>query len=804
MSVVCFGQIVLGPPGCGKTTYCRGMRELLEQLGRRPAVINLDPANDRPTYECDVDIAELVDIARVMEETQLGPNGGLMYCMEYLEQNIDWLEEKLRGLTGRYLLFDCPGQVEVYTHHESLRNVIQRLQSLDMRLAAVHLVDSYYCTEPATYISALVLSLGCMAQLSLPHVNVLSKVDLLPRYGDLDLGLEYYTQADELETIVAAAEDGGRFSEKNARLTRALCEVVEDYSLVCFTTLNIQEKESAMEVLRLVDKANGFVFTSMEMSSSAASLSSCVAVDPAAYSALNVHERSQAPLPVAQAPAAPLSHAALSPPRSPLCTASPLPSQPQAPVSPPGPTPIKALSCSPTHARKGSTPPSLFFAEPQTCAAPRFVPSGSPAGPQALPDGWEMREEPDGSPYYACPALMLVQTRRPVGPGPHKDPEATGDPLLPPGWRACVDWTAGRWYYANDATGALQFERPAREEDVVERVLDAAVACREVAAGFLCAWSADLPQTTAEAVARALVARTLDERVACVRVCDVLCEWIAWFPEDFRAPEMQGIVRAFSEAAEARGLRQPAEALLARLAGAAEESASASSESGDEAIDERAQSSAASDLPLTLRPRDLAQLLLRVDHELFVAIPPRAFFLPERRGPCVAIARQFGAEADWARASLVAAPRRLVPYFLDLAEELCDAGDLHCCLAVVSALGSDDVRSAAHAWDRNALARLRALEDLCRVGPDCTHPSLYEATVRCACAAVVPHAGSLIATASNVMRMTPSPDKYRALGSVFLLVRRLQGLRPPEAAWPGRDPALRALRSLRQVPPAHS
>nr|KAF6505349.1 GPN-loop GTPase 2 [Rousettus aegyptiacus] len=41
-----FGQAVIGPPGSGKTTYCLGMSEFLRSLGRRVAVVNLDPANE--------------------------------------------------------------------------------------------------------------------------------------------------------------------------------------------------------------------------------------------------------------------------------------------------------------------------------------------------------------------------------------------------------------------------------------------------------------------------------------------------------------------------------------------------------------------------------------------------------------------------------------------------------------------------------------------------------------------------------------------------------------------------------------
>ena len=39
-------------------------------------MVNLDPANEDLPYECAVNISELVDLAKVMESENLGPNGG--------------------------------------------------------------------------------------------------------------------------------------------------------------------------------------------------------------------------------------------------------------------------------------------------------------------------------------------------------------------------------------------------------------------------------------------------------------------------------------------------------------------------------------------------------------------------------------------------------------------------------------------------------------------------------------------------------------------------------------------------------
>ncbi|OMH79942.1 GPN-loop GTPase 2 [Zancudomyces culisetae] len=55
----------------------------------------MDPANEKVPYKSDIDINELINIDDVQEEYGLGPNGSLMYCMEYLENNISWLLEKL-------------------------------------------------------------------------------------------------------------------------------------------------------------------------------------------------------------------------------------------------------------------------------------------------------------------------------------------------------------------------------------------------------------------------------------------------------------------------------------------------------------------------------------------------------------------------------------------------------------------------------------------------------------------------------------------------------------------------------------
>lgn len=92
---------MIGPPGSGKTTYCSAMQQLMRAIGRECCVVNLDPANEFISYECDVNISDLITVEDVIKNLGLGPNGGLLYCMEYLESNQDWLLSKLKDFSGR-------------------------------------------------------------------------------------------------------------------------------------------------------------------------------------------------------------------------------------------------------------------------------------------------------------------------------------------------------------------------------------------------------------------------------------------------------------------------------------------------------------------------------------------------------------------------------------------------------------------------------------------------------------------------------------------------------------------------------
>lgn len=133
-----YGQVVIGPPGAGKTTYCGAAKEFLTGTGRKVILVNLDPANDALPFTPDIDITDIISLGEAIDILKLGPNGGLLYCMEFIEKNFDLFEDRLSAYAKEeyYFIFDCPGQVELYTHHSAMKNILKKLLSIDFKVRA--------------------------------------------------------------------------------------------------------------------------------------------------------------------------------------------------------------------------------------------------------------------------------------------------------------------------------------------------------------------------------------------------------------------------------------------------------------------------------------------------------------------------------------------------------------------------------------------------------------------------------------------------------------------------------------------
>lgn len=243
-----YAQLVIGPAGSGKSTYCSSLYQHCETVGRTMHVVNLDPAAENFDYPVAMDIRELISLEDVMEELGLGPNGGLLYCMEHLEENLDdWLTEELDNyMDDDYLVFDCPGQIELFSHVPVLKNFVEHLKRKNFNVCAVYLLDSQFMTDITKFISGCMASLSAMVQLELPHINILSKMDLVTNKKDIEDFLN-----PEPQVLLSVLNQ--RMAPQFSKLNKALIELVDEYNMVSFVPLDLRKESSIRYVLAQID-----------------------------------------------------------------------------------------------------------------------------------------------------------------------------------------------------------------------------------------------------------------------------------------------------------------------------------------------------------------------------------------------------------------------------------------------------------------------------------------------------------------------------------------------------------------------
>ena len=263
-----FGQLIIGAPGSGKTTYIKSMKDFYSQCGRKTVTINLDPANDKKTSIFDIDIRNLINLEEVENKLQLGPNGSFLYCINFLNENILWLDKQINQEKFKdyyYYLIDTPGQIEIFTISPEFKNIceyITNVKKLNIKLCCVNLIECINMCDMPKYIFSIFSVLNSMINLALPQVNFISKCDLIQQLKttqEFELPLEFYKNPND-ETQLKYYFEDLKMNKKFKNLNQKIAEFITDYGLVSFTLLDLSNTRHINRASYLIDKANGYIY----------------------------------------------------------------------------------------------------------------------------------------------------------------------------------------------------------------------------------------------------------------------------------------------------------------------------------------------------------------------------------------------------------------------------------------------------------------------------------------------------------------------------------------------------------------
>ena len=176
------------------------------------------------------------------------------------------------------IIIDMPGQIELYTHIPVVPALVKHLTrtgALNVNLCAAYLLEATFVIDRAKFFAGTLSAMSAMIMLEIPHVNVLSKVDLvkgfvprkeLKRFIDPDTSLLEDDPSDTIDAVTSSQDQsadplsagpmmaGGSFK----RLNKAVAQLIDDFSMVSYLQLNVQDEDSVGAILSYIDDAIQF------------------------------------------------------------------------------------------------------------------------------------------------------------------------------------------------------------------------------------------------------------------------------------------------------------------------------------------------------------------------------------------------------------------------------------------------------------------------------------------------------------------------------------------------------------------
>eukprot|EP00834_Sanchytrium_tribonematis_P007147 NODE_607_length_5446_cov_0.832055.p2 type:complete len:334 gc:universal NODE_607_length_5446_cov_0.832055:4841-3840(-) len=260
------GIACIGQPGSGKSSLCEALNVYFEHTNIPHFLINMDPGNPYESENCAINIREFIMSERI---DNLGPNGAILKCMDSICENFQWLsssiESKIETFHTKessesviFVIFDFPGQIELYMHDSSTNKLFQKLEKL-LRLVVVSVSDSTYLPDFHHYIAMCLSSLSSMLHIGCPALNVLSKMDMLESER-LPGKLREYLFPQDLSLLHNSCTPKIKFFKDFENLTNEICNVIENYGLLNYIPYSIKSPISIQYIVLQILRISGVDF----------------------------------------------------------------------------------------------------------------------------------------------------------------------------------------------------------------------------------------------------------------------------------------------------------------------------------------------------------------------------------------------------------------------------------------------------------------------------------------------------------------------------------------------------------------
>jgi GTPase SAR1 family protein len=167
----------IGSAGSGKSSLTGAFLGWMQGHGYDAVTVNLDPGIENAPYAPDVDIRDWIRLKDIMEEHGVGPNGAQIIAADMLALNITEMKEIIESFETDYVIFDTPGQMELFTLRQSGKVLVDSFGA--DRSIIGYLYDPVISKTPSGFITLMLQAASVQVRFNVPFMGILTKSDLM-------------------------------------------------------------------------------------------------------------------------------------------------------------------------------------------------------------------------------------------------------------------------------------------------------------------------------------------------------------------------------------------------------------------------------------------------------------------------------------------------------------------------------------------------------------------------------------------------------------------------------------------------
>lgn len=167
----------IGSAGSGKSSLTGAFSGWMQHQGYDSIIVNLDPGIENAPYVPDIDIRDWVKLRDVMKEYGVGPNGAQIIAADMLVLNIEEMKDIIQSFETEYVIFDTPGQMELFVLRQSGKFLIDSLGAEQSIIGFLY--DPIISRTPSGFIALMLQAASVQVRFNVPFLSILTKSDLL-------------------------------------------------------------------------------------------------------------------------------------------------------------------------------------------------------------------------------------------------------------------------------------------------------------------------------------------------------------------------------------------------------------------------------------------------------------------------------------------------------------------------------------------------------------------------------------------------------------------------------------------------